>query len=116
MVWLNDPAHNPTGLSMTPEGRFACLESFVDSALNNPDVGHTLLLDSAYSLYADETHAWADTILESIENGMMWPENLLICVAISLSKSHTIYGLRTGALVSMHPEKKSQTEWIQSCV
>ena len=39
MVWLNDPAHNPTGLSMTPEGRFACLESFVDSALNNPDVG-----------------------------------------------------------------------------
>ena len=106
MVWLNDPAHNPTGLSMTPEGRFACLESFVDSALNNPGVGHTLLLDSAYSLYAEETHAWADTILESIENGMMWPENLLICVAISLSKSHTIYGLRTGALVSMHPEKE----------
>ena len=82
------------------------MESFVDSALNNPDVGHTLLLDSAYSLYAEETHAWADTILESIENGMMWPENLLICVAISLSKSHTIYGLRTGALVSMHPEKE----------
>ena len=106
MVWLNDPAHNPTGLSITPEGRFACLESFVDSALKNPDVGHTLLLDSAYSLYADETHAWADTILESIENGMLWPENLLICVAISLSKSHTIYGLRTGALVSMHPEKE----------
>ena len=47
---------------------------------------------------------------------MMWPENLLICVAISLSKSHTIYGLRTGALVSMHQKKKSQTEWIQSCV
>ena len=104
MVWLNDPAHNPTGLSMTPEGRFACLESFVESALKNPDVGHTLLLDSAYSLYAEETHAWAETILESIENGMMWPENLLICVAISLSKSHTIYGLRTGAIVSMHPE------------
>ena len=106
MVWLNDPAHNPTGLSMSPEGRSACLESFVDSALSNPDVGHTLLIDSAYSLYADETHAWGDTILESLENGLMWPENLLFCVAISLSKSHTIYGLRTGALVSMHPEKE----------
>ena len=106
MVWLNDPAHNPTGLSMTPSGRMACLESFVDSAMNNPNVGHTLLIDSAYSLYADETHAWADTILESVENGMMWPENLLISVAVSLSKSHTIYGLRTGALVSMHPEKE----------
>ena len=106
MVWLNDPAHNPTGLSMSPEGRSVCLESFVDSALNNPDVGHTLLIDSAYSLYADETHAWGDTIVESLENGLMWPENLLFCVAISLSKSHTIYGLRTGALVSMHPEKE----------
>ena len=116
MVWLNDPAHNPTGLSMTPEGRFACLESFVDSALNNPDVGHTCFLIQHTVLYADETHAWADTILESIENGMMWPENLLICVAISLSKSHTIYGLRTGALVSMHLKKKLQTEWTQSCV
>jgi aromatic-amino-acid transaminase len=106
MVWLNDPAHNPTGLSMTPEGRSACLESFVDSALNNPEVGHTLLIDSAYSLYADETHAWGDTIVESLENGLMWPENLLFSVAVSLSKSHTIYGLRTGALVSIHPEKE----------
>ena len=106
MVWLNDPAHNPTGLSMTPEGRYSCLESFVDSALSNPGVGHTLLIDSAYSLYADETHAWADTILEAIEEGMLWPENLLVSVAVSLSKSHTIYGLRTGALVCMHPEKE----------
>ena len=106
MVWLNDPAHNPTGLSMSPEGRYSCLESFVDSALSNPGVGHTLLIDSAYSLYADETHAWADTILEAIEEGMLWPENLLVSVAVSLSKSHTIYGLRTGALVCMHPEKE----------
>ena len=106
MVWLNDPAHNPTGLSMSPTGRSVCLESFVESALNHPKVGHTLLIDSAYSLYADETHAWADTILESLEDGMMWPENLLVTVAVSLSKSHTIYGLRTGALVSMHPEKE----------
>jgi len=106
MVWLNDPAHNPTGLSMGEEGRAACLSSFVTSALNNEIVGHTLLIDSAYSLYADEPHAWGDTILDAIESGMPWPENLLICVAISLSKSHTIYGLRTGALVSIHPEKE----------
>ena len=106
MVWLNDPAHNPTGLSMTPNGRSVCLNSFVNSAIKNEDVGHTLLIDSAYSLYADEPHAWADTILEEIENGLMWPENLLICVAVSLSKSHTIYGLRTGGLVCLHPDKE----------
>ena len=106
MVWLNDPAHNPTGLSMGDEGRAACLSSFVTSALNNENIGHTLLLDSAYSLYADEPHAWAETILDAVNSGMPWPENLLICIAISLSKSHTIYGLRTGAIVCMHPEKE----------
>ena len=105
MVWLNDPAHNPTGLSMGAEGRAACLSTFVTSALNNENIGHTLLIDSAYSLYADDPHAWSDTILAAVESGMPWPENLLICVAISLSKSHTIYGLRTGALVSIHPDK-----------
>ena len=106
MVWLNDPAHNPTGLSMGGEGRAACLSTFVTSALNNENIGHTLLIDSAYSLYAEEPHAWADTILAAVESGMPWPENLLVCVAISLSKSHTIYGLRTGALVSIHPDKE----------
>ena len=106
MVWLNDPAHNPTGLSMGDEGRAACLSSFVTSALKNENIGHTLLLDSAYSLYADEPHAWAETILDAVNSGMPWPENLLICIAISLSKSHTIYGLRTGAIVCMHPEKE----------
>ncbi|MGY8745198.1 MAG: pyridoxal phosphate-dependent aminotransferase [Candidatus Poseidoniales archaeon] len=106
MVWLNDPAHNPTGLSMGTEGRAAFLSSLVTSALNNEGIGHTLLIDSAYSLYADEPHAWAETILDAVESGMPWPENLLICIAISLSKSHTIYGLRTGALVSIHPEKE----------
>ena len=106
MVWLNDPAHNPTGLSLGAEGRAACLSSFVTSALNNAEIGHTLLIDSAYSLYAEEPHAWADTILDALDSGMPWPENLLICIAISLSKSHTIYGLRTGALVCIHPEKE----------
>ena len=106
MVWLNDPAHNPTGLSMGDDGRTACLSTFVASALKNESIGHTLLIDSAYSLYAEQPHAWAETILDAVESGMLWPENLLICFAISLSKSHTIYGLRTGALVSIHPEKE----------
>ena len=50
LIWLNDPAHNPTGLSMTSEGRKACLDSFVNSAITNENIGHTLLIDAAYSL------------------------------------------------------------------
>lgn len=106
MIWLNDPAHNPTGLSLTPNGRSALLEAVMESASSNENVGHTLLLDSAYHLYADEPHGWGQTILDSVEAGWPWPENLLITFALSLSKSHTIYGLRTGALVSLHPDEE----------
>jgi aromatic-amino-acid transaminase len=107
MTWLNDPAHNPTGLSLPSESRYALLNLFMESATRHEDVGHTLLIDSAYHLYADDPHGWAETILEALENGLPWPENLLICFAVSLSKSHTIYGLRTGALVCIHPEEET---------
>ena len=33
-----DAAHNPTGLSMTEDGRHACLDAFVTSALNNSEL------------------------------------------------------------------------------
>ena len=107
MTWLNDPAHNPTGLSLPAESRYALLNAFMESATRNEHVGHTLLLDAAYHLYADEPHGWAETIADALNDGLPWPENLLICVALSLSKSHTIYGLRTGALVYLHPELSS---------
>ena len=104
MMWINDPAHNPTGLPLTPNGRMAVLEAVMESASVNEHVGHTLLLDAAYHLYAEEPHGWAETLHEAMKNGWPWPENLLITFALSLSKSHTIYGLRTGALVSIHPD------------
>ena len=94
MVWLNDPAHNPTGLSLPEVSRAALLRSFMESALRHEHVGHTLVLDG-----------WASTLREALEGGWPWPENLLICVALSMSKSHTAYGLRAGALVCLHPDQ-----------
>jgi len=105
MSWLNDPAHNPTGLSLTAEDRKNVLLAFSDVALKHEDVGFTLLIDAAYHMYAQEPHGWAETITDALHDGMNWPANLLITFAISLSKSHTIYGLRAGALVSIHPDK-----------
>jgi aromatic-amino-acid transaminase len=106
MIWLNDPAHNPTGLSLTAEGRIALLDSMITSALADPEIGHTLVIDAAYSLYADDAYGWADSIVEVFDNGSPWPENLLLCFAVSFSKSHTIYGMRNGVLISLHPEQE----------
>jgi len=103
MTWLNDPAHNPTGLSLPYESRMEALDIFMQQAINYPDVGFTLVLDSAYHFYANETHGWGETIVETIRTGTPWPENLLICFALSISKSHTIYGMRNGALICIHP-------------
>ena len=106
MSWLNDPAHNPTGLSLTKQDRYDLLKCFIDSSLENQDVSHTLLIDAAYHLYAEQPHGWADTICQVLHDGISWPDNLLVSFALSLSKSHTIYGLRAGALVSIHPDKE----------
>lgn len=107
MTWLNDPAHNPTGLSLPGESRAALLTAFMESAMRHEHTGHTLLIDAAYHLYADEPHGWAETLAQVLASGVPWPENMVICFALSLSKSHTIYGLRTGALVYLHPEVES---------
>ncbi len=107
MTWLNDPAHNPTGLSLPADSRRDLLVAFMEQAMRHEHVGHTLLIDAAYHLYAEEPHGWAETITEVLDAGLPWPENMLICFAVSLSKSHTIYGLRTGALVYLHPEPQS---------
>ena len=105
MSWLNDPAHNPTGLSLSGEDRMSVLQTFSNAAMNNENVGFTLLIDAAYHLYAKEPHGWAETITDALHDGMEWPANLLITFAISLSKSHTVYGLRAGALVTIHPDQ-----------
>jgi len=103
LAWLNDPAHNPTGMSLNAQERSEVLTCFIEAAKQNPEAGFTLLLDTAYALYANEPHGWTDTVLEFIDD---LPSNLLFCWAFSASKSHTIYGLRCGALVMAHPSRE----------
>ena len=105
MSWLNDPAHNPTGLSLTSQERMSVLQAFSNAAMANEEVGFTLLIDAAYHLYAKEPHGWAETLTDALHDGLEWPANLLITFAISISKSHTVYGLRAGALVTIHPDQ-----------
>ena len=52
------------------------------------------MIDAAYTLYADEPHGWATTLAEAMDAGMMWPENLMLFWAVSLSKSPrpTVHG------------------------
>lgn len=104
LAWLNDPAHNPTGLSLDEAGREVVLDAFIDCATNHPETGVTLFLDTAYAVYADEPYGWSETIHKKF-SWADWPDNLLVCWGFSASKSHTIYGLRCGAIVFLHPSE-----------
>ena len=114
LMWINDPAHNPTGLSLGSDDRQILLNSVVSAALDYPDVGFSLLIDAAYARYSSEPHGWAGTLGDLKE----WPTNLLVAVAVSCSKSHTIYGMRLGALVTFHPEsevhEQLETTWLHT--
>ena len=105
LAWLNDPAHNPTGMSVTTENRRLVLERFVSIAEKNPTKGITLFVDGAYAAYAKNHHGWGDT-LALFSSEVMWPQNLLLCYGFSASKSHTLYGQRCGALIMIHPNKE----------
>ncbi len=114
LSWLNDPAHNPTGISLDSEGRDLVLDAFLNCARNHPEIGVTLFLDTAYAIYADEPYGWSETIHKKF-SWAEWPENLLICWGFSASKSHTIYGLRCGAIVFLHPSEDYVNRLSEVC-
>ncbi len=111
--WLNDPAHNPTGLSLPPSGRDKILRAWIEAARRAPDTGFSLILDTAYSAYADESHGWTETV---VRNAADWPSNLFLAWAFSASKSHTMYGLRCGALVMLHPDLVFLDRMMEVCL
>ena len=64
LSWLNDPAHNPTGMSLTSESRARVLSIFAETATNNPDKGVTLFIAGAYAAYSKEHHGRGNTLCE----------------------------------------------------
>jgi aromatic-amino-acid transaminase len=90
-VFLNDPAHNPTGYSMTDDDWRAVAERIAARASEGPV---TLLVDCAYFLYgARDQRAMLARLRPVLGKSP-------ILFAWSASKSFTEYGLRVGALVA----------------
>jgi aromatic-amino-acid transaminase len=93
LVIVNDPAHNPTGYSMTLAEWAALAKCIGKHAARHPV---TLLIDCAYCLYgaADRDPLAFLTHLAPLLG------RAALLFAWSASKSFTHYGLRVGALVA----------------
>ncbi len=110
IIILNTPAHNPTGYCFTLED-WNKIINVVNSAAANGSKKITLLVDVAYLDFAgdEEEHRKFFPLLDN------FPANVLVVVAYSLSKSCTMYGMRSGAMICMTQDKEIADEFKTVC-
>lgn len=94
VVIFNTPAHNPSGYSMTNEDWKEATDFFRECA-KDTSKKIIVLWDMAYTDYAGDRDEVRD-FLKYFDN---MPENMLLLVAFSMSKSFLVYGMRSGALI-----------------
>jgi aromatic-amino-acid transaminase len=100
VIILNSPAQNPTGFALSDE-EWGQVFDVIKKAAEDNSKKITLLCDIAYIDYSGRN---SDTRkFMKLFSGM--PSNVLIIVAFSISKSLTMYGLRTGAAVCISSNK-----------
>ncbi len=100
LVFLNDPAHNPTGYSMSDDE----WRAVVDRIARRAGEGEvTLLVDCAYFLFggARDPRAFLAHLRPLVGKAA-------ILFAWSASKSFTQYGLRVGALIACVADAKER--------
>jgi aromatic-amino-acid transaminase len=101
LIFVNDPAHNPTGYSMT-DGEWRAVVDRVAARASEGAI--TLLVDCAYFLYgapARDPRAFLAHLRPLLDK-------VVLLFAWSASKSFTQYGLRIGALVACVGDAKER--------
>jgi len=109
VIILNTPAHNPTGYSLTTTDWDNVIESVKSMCTGNKKI--TLLVDAAYIDFAGDADEYRK-FLPKLEN---LPENILPIIAFSLSKTFTLYGMRSGAMICMTQNKDIADEFVRVC-
>ncbi|MDF2500681.1 MAG: tyrB [Anaerosporomusa subterranea] len=100
LLIINTPAHNPTGYSISDDEWTQLLDICKESA-KNPDKRVILLADIAYIDFAGEKQA-CRAFMRQFSN---LPDNILVILGYSMSKSFTVYGQRCGAMIGVSSNK-----------
>jgi len=109
VIILNTPAHNPTGYSLTAGDWDKVIECVKSACGSGKKV--TLLVDAAYIDFAGDSEECRQ-FLPKLEK---LPENILPIIAFSLSKTFTLYGMRSGAMICMTQNKDIADEFVRVC-
>lgn len=106
LIIINTPAHNPTGYSLTDE-EWAKVLDVCKAQAKKATKKITVLVDIAYIDYAGEKNE-CRRFLKQFGN---LPENILGVLTFSMSKGYTLYGQRTGAMISISSSKEVSEEF-----
>ena len=109
IVLINTPAHNPTGYSLTVDDWDKVIKSI--KAMCTGDRKVTILVDAAYIDFAGDADEYRK-FLPLLDN---LPDNILTVISYSLSKTFTLYGMRTGAMICMTQNKEIADEFVRVC-
>jgi len=101
LVIFNTPGHNPTGYSLSLEDWQELIPFFKECA-GDKSKKIVVGLDMAYVDYSGDPLE-ARRFLSLFE-GM--PENMMVAIAFSMSKSFLVYGMRCGALIGISTSKE----------
>ena len=100
LIILNTPAHNPTGFALTEEDWDNVLDIVKPYAKQGKKI--SILVDIAYIDFGGEKNATRKFMTKF--GGLS--ENILTMFSFSMSKSYTMYGQRTGALIAVSSSKE----------
>ena len=109
VILMNTPANNPTGYSLTPDDWENVIESIKSASKDGKKVA--LLVDAAYIDFVEDSEEYRKFLpmLEKL------PDNILPIIAYSLSKTLTLYGMRSGAMICMTKNKGIAEEFVRVC-
>jgi len=104
---INSPAHNPTGFSLTYQDWEKVVEGG-KKRTEGTDKNFILFVDIAYIDFAPEGSRKFFELFTNL------PENFLVIIGFSMSKSYTMYGYRTGAMIAVSSSEEVITEFYDS--
>lgn len=100
LVIINSPAHNPTGYALSDSEWDKVLAVLKAQVSTGKKI--SLLVDIAYIDFAGEKNS-TRAFMKKFSD---LPENLFVMIGFSMSKSFTLYGQRTGALIGVSSSEK----------
>lgn len=102
---INTPAHNPTGYALSTEDWKEVVSIFNDATSGGGRA--TIFVDAAYIDFAGDPEEYRQFLREFEKLN----DNVMVIIGYSASKTFTLYGMRTGALVCMAATEEQAEEF-----